>query len=158
MAETPPRERESVDERATERTLGELVADANAELSELLQLQVQLAKAEIGREVRTVARGSALFVAAAFIVHLVLILGSVTIGLVLWEPVGLPAWLAFLIVTGFYLVCAVILVLVGVGMLRRMRGAPRTKGTLPRTLEVIRRKRPEDKGVGAAEAERELAE
>jgi cytochrome c biogenesis protein CcdA len=139
MAASGPDMADPVDDEAAERTLGELVADANSEIAELLSLQVQLAKAEIKREVRTAARGSMLFAAAAFIGHLVLILLSVTLGLLLWELTVLPSWAAFLIVTGFYLLCAVILVIIGLVTMRKLSGTPRTKGTLPRTLGVIRR-------------------
>lgn len=145
MAQTTPGEGGAGQEPASERSLGELVSDANTELAELLRLQVELAKAEIAHDVKAVATGTGMFVAAAFVAHLVLILLSVTIGLVLahfwFEP-----WAAFAIVTGFYLLIVIVLGLWGWGKFRSRHGTPETKATLPRTMSAIRRRKPEPAG------------
>ncbi len=126
---------------AAERSLGELVSEAGGNISRLVRLELELAKLELARDARQVARGSVMFVGAAVLGHMVLILGSVTLGLGLWAA-GLAAWIAFLIVTGFYLLLAVILVLIGKRQLSRLQGLPLTSSTMSRTAAVLRREHP----------------
>lgn len=128
---------------AAERSLGELVSEASGNISRLVRLELELAKLEIARDARQVAKSSGLFVIAAVLGHMVLILASITIGLGLWA-LGLAPWLAFLIVTVVYLVIAVVLVLIGARYLKRLRGLPRTSETLSSTMSVLRRERSAD--------------
>lgn len=139
MSESQSGGREEFD--AAERSLGELVSEAGGNISRLVRLELELAKLELARDARQVARGSVMFVGAAVLAHMVLILGSVTIGLLLWA-VGLAPWIAFLIVTGFYLLLAVVLLLIGKRQLSRLQGLPLTSSTMSRTAAVLRREHP----------------
>ncbi|MBB4934687.1 putative membrane protein YqjE [Lipingzhangella halophila] len=139
MSENQSGGREEFD--AAERSLGELVSEAGGNMSRLVRLELELAKLELARDARQVAKGSVMFVGAAVLAHMVLILASVTVGLALWSA-GLAPWLAFLIVTAFYLVLAVVLVLIGKRQLTRMQGLPLTSSTMSRTAAVLRREHP----------------
>ncbi|CAM3661881.1 phage holin family protein [Nocardiopsis rhodophaea] len=130
----------NTDERSS---LGELVSEASGNLSRLVRLELELAKLEIARDARQVAKSSALFVVAAVMGHMVLILASITVGLGLYA-LGLAPWLAFLIVTAFYLVIAGILIFIGQRKLQRLQGMPRTSSTMATTMAVLRREHPAD--------------
>ncbi len=92
-------------------TIGRLVADVTRDLSSIVQHEIALAKSELRVSVKAGGLGIVLIGAAVFLLLLVLILGSVTIAYFLTMTGLHPAW-AFLIVTGFYLLVAVILLLV----------------------------------------------
>ncbi len=92
-------------------TIGRLVADVTRDLSAIVQHEIALAKSELKVSVRAGGLGIALIGAALFLLLLVLILGSVTIAYFL-TMTGLHAAWAFLIVTGVYLLLAVVLGLV----------------------------------------------
>ena len=93
---------------ATERTLGQLVADATRDLSSIMRSEIALAKAEIGADAKRAGAGAGLFAAAGLFAFLalILLLIAAAYGLV---AAGLDPWLAFLIVAGTLLVLAVIM-------------------------------------------------
>ncbi len=108
---------------ATERTLGQLVADATHDLSSIMRSEIALAKAEIGADAKKAGVGAGLFAVAGLFAFLALILLPIAAayGLV---AAGLSPWLSFLIVAGFLLLLAAGLALVGVGRLRKIKGKP----------------------------------
>jgi hypothetical protein len=111
-----------------EPTLGRLVADASRDISTLIQSEIALAKAELKVTVRTSGTGAALLGLAAFIGLIIIILASITIAqFIIWA--GLDPWWAYLIVTGGYLLIAVILALLGVRKLKKVRGPEKTIAT-----------------------------
>jgi uncharacterized membrane protein YqjE len=116
-----------------EESLGALVAAASDQISALVRAEVELAKAELRFDAKRVGVAGGLFGAAAFMGHLCLILLSFTIAYVLIS-VGMWPWAAFLIVTAFYLIVALILAFVG---WRRLKGMTLMKGTL-RSLKTIK--------------------
>lgn len=149
MAQTTPGEEGAGQESTSERSVGELVADANTELAELIRLQIELARAEIAHDAKAVATGTGMFVAAAVIAHLFIILLSATLGFVLY--IWLPLWGAFAIVTGFYLLLVIVFGLWGLRRFRSRMGTPETKASLPQTIAAIRRRKPEDSGDGVVD-------
>jgi hypothetical protein len=111
-----------------EPTLGRLVADASRDISTLIQSEIALAKAELKVTVRTSGTGAALLGLAAFVGLIIIILASITIAqFIIWA--GLDPWWAYLIVTGAYLLIAVILALLGIRKLKKVRGPERTIAT-----------------------------
>lgn len=83
-----------------EPSLGELVAQASADLSTLARKEVELAKAEIGAEVAKAGKGAGLLGGAGFLSHLALVFGAIAamFGLGHWMPLG---WAAAAIATLF---------------------------------------------------------
>ena len=103
-----------------EESLGALVAQATNHISTLVRSEIELAKAELKFDARRVGMAAGLFASFA------LAYGLVAAGL--WQ------WLAFLIVTVFYLLVAGALAFVG---MRRLRGLTAMKRTT-RTLKSLR--------------------
>jgi hypothetical protein len=122
---------------AEERTLGQLVSEASADLSELVRYEIALAKAEIKDDVRRGAVGGGLFAVAGYLMILVSITAVITIGYAL-VAAGLSAWLAFLIVTGALLLLAALLGLIGFLQVRRIKPPERTIASTKRTLAAVR--------------------
>ncbi|MCC5581796.1 MULTISPECIES: phage holin family protein [Microtetraspora] len=112
-----------------DESLGALVAQASTHISTLVRSEIELAKAELKFDAKRVGTATGLFGAAAFIGHLCLILASFTIAYALMAA-GLAQWLAFLIVTVFYLVVAGALVFVGYRRLKGLNRMQRTTRTL----------------------------
>ena len=123
----------------SDRSIGELVSDATDNLSRIVRLEIKLAKLEAKADAVKIGKSLGEFGAAAFVLHLVLILFSVTVGLFLAEVVGWAFWLSFLTVTGFYLLVAAVLVLVAVINLKRRQGLARTALTTSRLMGILRR-------------------
>ena len=95
-----------------EETLGALIVTASRDLSTLVRSEIELAKSELRQDMQNGVKGGAMFGAAAFLCLLAVVLASIALaqGLV---ALGVVSWLAFLIVTVFYLLVAGILVIVG---------------------------------------------
>ena len=112
--------------RETDPTIGRLVADASRDLSSLVSQEIQLAKSELKVSVKAGGLGIGLFAAAAFLLVLAVIMLSVAIAyLIHWNGEGLDLQWAFLIVFGFYVLLAALLVFLGVRKVRKVRGPER---------------------------------
>jgi hypothetical protein len=124
-------------EPPTERTLGQLVADASHDLSRILRSEVALAKAELKADAQAAATGAAMFVVAAVFAFLalILLLIAAAYGLV---AAGLDPWLAFLIVAVVLLLVGVVLVLVGRAQVRRVGPPERTIRSTRETVEALK--------------------
>jgi hypothetical protein len=122
---------------AEERTLGQLVAEASQDLSELVRYEMALAKAEIKVDVSRGAKAGGMFGGAGFLGLLatVTLVIAAAYGLV---EAGLPAWAAFLIVTGVLLLLAGLLVLVGVLLVKRITPPERTIRSTKQTIAAVR--------------------
>lgn len=106
-----------------ERTLGQLVAEATSDLSDIIRAEIALAKAELKADLGKAGAGGGMFAAAGYLGLLATITGCITIGYAL-VAAGLSPWLAFLIVTGVLLLLAALLVAIGVTTVKRV-GPPR---------------------------------
>ncbi len=110
---------------AEERTLGQLVAEASQDLSELVRYEVALAKAELSDDLKRGGVAGALFGVAGFIgvLALITLVIAAAYGIV---AAGLSPWLAFLIVTVALLLVAGIAVLVAIRQIKRIEPPERT--------------------------------
>ncbi|GAA3961522.1 hypothetical protein GCM10023085_49910 [Actinomadura viridis] len=124
-------------ERTEDKSLGELVALASSNVSDLVRAEIDLAKLELKADAKKAALGGVMFSIAGLIAGLIVILLSIAAayGLV---AVGIWHWAAFLIVAGAYLLLA--LVLLGIGYLRikKIDGAKRTRASLKNDLTMLR--------------------
>ncbi|ADG86942.1 hypothetical protein TBS_20230 [Thermobispora bispora] len=134
-----------------DESLGALIAQASHHLSTLVRSEIELAKAELTFDAKRVGMAAGFFGAAAFIGHLCLILSSFAIAYVL-VAIGVATWLAFVIVTAFYLVVAVILVFVGYRRLKGLSGMKRTTRTLRGLRGSGRETSPLEPAAGTASA------
>ena len=123
---------------ATERTLGQLVADATHDISSIMRSEIALAKAEVGANAKMAGAGAAMFAVAGFFAFLalILLLIAAAYGLV---AAGLAPWLAFLIVAGVLLVIGAILAFVAKGAVTKIKGKPeRTIKNAQDTIAAIK--------------------
>ena len=123
---------------ATERTLGQLVADATHDISSIMRGEIALAKAEIGADVKKAGAGGAMFAVAGVFsfLALILLLIAAAYGLV---AAGLPPWLSFVIVAGALLVVGAILALVAKRTVGKIKGKPeRTIKSAQDTIAAIK--------------------
>jgi uncharacterized membrane protein YqjE len=132
MSEVPP------DVQLEDKSLGELVALASANLSRLVKSELELAKLELKGDAKRAALGSMLFGVAGVIACVVVILLSIALayGLV---ALGIYHWAAFLIVSGVYVLLAAALVGVGALRMRRMSGLRATRRSVTDDLALLRR-------------------
>lgn len=127
-------------------TIGRLVADATRDLSTLVQSEIALAKAELRFSVKAGVLGSVMFALAGFIGLLVVILLSVAVAFFL-TMTGLHAAWAFLIVAGAYLLLAILLVLLGIGRMKKIKAPEHTIATAKEIPAALKGQRPNREAV-----------
>ncbi len=98
--------------QSTDRTLGQLVAQASEDIGSIVRQEIALAKVEIQGSLTHVKKGLPLLIGAAVLVPfaLGLLFTAAAWGI---NAAGLPIWASFLIVGGALLVIAAILAFVG---------------------------------------------
>lgn len=123
-----------------ERTIGQLVADATRDISDLVRHEIALAKAELAGDVKAAGLGAGLLAGAAFmgVVAFVLLSVAAALGLV---AAGLPGWAAFLIVVVVLLVIAAVLGLLGKKRLASVGTPERTLATSKETIAALKGQR-----------------
>jgi uncharacterized membrane protein YqjE len=96
----------------SERSLGSIIKDLTADLSNLFRSEIALLKLELKESVTKLGTGGALLGAALFLglFGLAFLFVTITLGLV---ALGVPAWLSSLIVTVVLLAAAGILAMMG---------------------------------------------
>lgn len=103
----------------TERTVGQLVADASHDISSLVQNEIQLAKTEISRGVSFGGKGAALLGVAGFLALLGLIFLFHTLAQVV--AIWLPVWAGYLVVTLVLFLIAAVLGLLGIKAVKKAK-------------------------------------
>ena len=135
------------DPRATHAnaSIGELVKDATAQLSTLVRAEVELARAEITRDVKRGMTGSVLFIAALVVLFYSTFFFFFFLGTLL--DLWLAQWVAYLIVFGIMLVVTALLAFLGYLKVRRIRGPRETIESVKETRDAFTS---HDKGDGSA--------
>ena len=107
----------------TERTIGQLVADATHDLQGIVRGEIALAKAEVTNGAKVVGKGAGLLAGAAFLglMGLVFVLHGLAWVVAEW----LPVWAGYLIVAGVVLLLAAVLGLLGKKALETAKPAPK---------------------------------
>jgi uncharacterized membrane protein YqjE len=123
--------------QGTERTIGQLVADATHDVSTIVRSEIALAKAEVASDVKKAGQGAGMFAAAAFVALLGLIFLFHTIVAVI--DIWLPEWAGYLITTALLFVVAAVLGLLGRASMKKMKGKPeRTIKNAQDTLDTLK--------------------
>jgi len=119
------------------QSLGDLVALAAKDVSQLIRYEIDLAKTELMDDVERIGLAGALGVVAAFVACLVLVLLSIALafGLV---ALGIWTWAAFLIVAGVYVLFAILVLGIAYLKLKRLSGLRKTRETVTEGLEMLR--------------------
>jgi uncharacterized membrane protein YqjE len=122
----------------SDQSLGDLVALAAKDISQLVRYEIDLAKTELKGDMRRVGLAGALSGVAAFVGCLVLVLLCIALafGLV---ALGIWTWAAFLIVAGTCVLLAGVAVLVAVLKLRHMSGLRQTMQSVTEDIGLLRR-------------------
>ncbi|HET6967539.1 MAG TPA: phage holin family protein [Ornithinibacter sp.] len=121
----------------TERTIGQLVADATHDLEGIVRGELALAKAEVTSGAKVLGKGAGLLGGAAFLglMGFAFVLHGAAWGIAEW----LPVWAGYLIVAAVVLVVAVVLGLMGKKALETARPAPeRAIDQAQQTIAVIK--------------------
>ncbi|MGV0744198.1 phage holin family protein [Mycolicibacterium sp. XJ870] len=116
-------------------SIGDLVKDATTQVSTLVRAEVELAKAEITRDVKKGLTGSIFFIAAL----VVLFYSTFFFFFFLAELLDtwLWRWVAFLIVFGIMVVVTAGLALLGFLKVRRIKGPQQTIESVKETREAL---------------------
>lgn len=109
-----------------EPTIGRLIKDAQTDFSTIMRKEIQLAKSELKVSVTAGGVGAGLIGAALFLLVLAVIMLSVAIAYFIhWNGSGLALHWAFLIVFGFYVLLAGLLVLLAIRSFKKVKAPER---------------------------------
>lgn len=127
----------SPEPKVEQPSIGTLVADATSSLSTVVHGEIELAKLELKSSFKNAGTGVVMFIAAA-----VLLVFSLTFGLIALAE-GLVAlhiwrWAAYLIVFGFLVLLALLLVFVGIRKVKRVKAPKQTIDTTKDTVAALR--------------------
>lgn len=116
-------------------SIGDLVKDATAQVSTLVRAEVELARAEITRDVKKGLTGSVFFILALVVLFYSTFFFFFFVAELL--DTWLWRWAAFLIVFGIMLVVTAVLALFGYLKVRRIRGPQKTIETVKEIPEAL---------------------
>jgi hypothetical protein len=128
---------ETPEPAGAEQSLGDLVALAAKDMSQLVRYEIDLAKTELMGDVRRVGLAAALGGVAAFVGCLVIVLLCIAYGFGL-IALGIWPWAAFLIAAGTCVLLAGLAVLIAVLRLRGLSGLRITRKTVTEDLKALR--------------------
>ena len=120
---------------SAEPSIGELVKDATAQMSTLVRAEVELARAEITRDVKKGLTGSVYFIAALVVLFYSTFFFFFFLAEVL--NIWLWRWVAFLIVFGAMVLVGAVLALLGFLKVRRIRGPQQTIESVKETRTAL---------------------
>ena len=128
---------ETPEPAGSDQSLGDLVALAAKDVSQLIRYEIDLAKTELKGDARRVGLAAAGFGLAAFVGCLVLVLLCIAFaeGLI---ALGIWPWAAFLITAGVCVLLAGAGVGIAVVKLRGLSGLRRTRKTVTAGLGMLR--------------------
>ncbi len=120
-----------------DQSLGDLVALAAKDVSQLIRYEIDLAKAELKGDAKRVGLAGALAGVAAFVGCLVLVLFCIAFayGLI---TLGIWTWAAFLIVAGTCVLLAAAAVGIALLKLRHLSGLRKTRKTVTEGIGMLR--------------------
>jgi uncharacterized membrane protein YqjE len=125
-------------EPTAKESLGDLVALAVSDVTQLIRDEVDLAKLELKADAKRVGIGAVLFGIAGFVGCLVLMVLSFAYAYGLMAA-GIWGWAAFLIVAGTYVVLAALAVLIGFTRFKKLTGLRKTRTTVSDDIALIKR-------------------
>ena len=106
----------------SQRTIGQLVADATHDVQGLVKSEIALAKAEVQQGAKVLGKGAGLLAGAGFVALLGLIFLFHTLAQVI--AIWLPAWAGYAITTGLLFLVAAVLGLIGKNAISKARPKP----------------------------------
>jgi uncharacterized membrane protein YqjE len=127
---------------AADQSIGGLVRDATTHLSTLVRGELELARAELGREVKKGLTGSIYFIIALVLLLLFIPFGLVALSLGFNDMFDFEdhPWFGFLLVFGVAILGAGALVWLGIRKFKRIRAPQRTIDSAKDTMAALRRR------------------
>ena len=122
----------------SEPSIGDLVAQAIRDATQLAKCELALAKLELREDAKRLGLAAALVAIAAFTGCLILVMlcWAFAYGLI---TVGIWPWAAFLIVAGVLLLLALLAILIVVIKVRGVSGLRKTRQTVQEDLALLQR-------------------
>lgn len=133
-----------------ERSLGQLVASAMAEVSALVHDEIALAKAEIRQDARRAAVGSTAIVGALALALFAVPMGSAAAALGI-HALGVTLGWSFFIVFGAYVVLAGLFTLIAIGRFKKVKKPERSIASAKKSAAVLQRAKPHPRPVEPAD-------
>jgi uncharacterized membrane protein YqjE len=121
--------------RAGDPSVGDLIKDVTAQMSTLVRAEVELARAEITRDVKKGLTGSVFFILALVVLFYSTFFFFFFIAELL--DTWLWRWVAFLIVFGLMVLTTVVFALLGYLKVRRIRGPQQTIESVKETRAAL---------------------
>ena len=120
-----------------DQSLGDLVALAAKDVSQLIRYEIELAKSELKADAQRVGIAAGGVGMAAFLGCLVLVMLSFALayGLI---TLGIWPWAAFLIVAGVWVLVAAVALGISYLKVRRLSGLTKTRQTVTEGIEMLR--------------------
>ena len=128
---------ETPEPAGADQSLGDLVALAAKDVSQLIRYEIDLATTELKGDARRVGMAAAAIGLAAFVACLVLVLLSLALAYGL-NARGIWLWASFLIVSGLYILLAGIALAIALIRVRRLSGLNKTRKTVSEGLGIMR--------------------
>ena len=128
---------ETPEPAGAEQSLGDLVALAAKDVSQLIRYEIDLAKTELKGDVQRIGLAVVLVAGAAFAGCLILVVLCIAYGEGL-VALGLPRWAAYLVVAGTLVLLAVIALGIAWLRVRNMSGLRKTRQSVTQGLEMLR--------------------
>ncbi|MDT0456786.1 phage holin family protein [Streptomyces sp. NBC_00400] len=125
----------------TDRSLGQLVATATAEMSALVHDEIALAKAEFRQDAKRAGIGSAAFMVAGALALFALPVLSFAAAYGI-HNLGLGLAWSFLIVGGAFLVLAGLLALIAMAKMKKIKKPERSISSAKETAAVLQKAKP----------------
>jgi Putative Actinobacterial Holin-X, holin superfamily III len=128
-----------------DQSLGDLVALAAKDISQLIRYEIDLAKTELKADAQRVGIAAGGVGMAAFLGCLVLVMLSFALayGLI---TLGIWDWAAFLIVAGVWVLVAVVALGISYLKVRRLSGLAKTRQTVTEGIGMLRHEAPSPDG------------
>jgi hypothetical protein len=123
----------------SDQSLGDLVALAAKDVSQLIRYEMDLAKTELRGDARRIGLATALGGVAAFTACLMLVLLCFAYAYALMEVVGWPGWGSFLVVAGTCFVLIVAAALIAIFRVRGVTGLRTTRASVRDSIAALRR-------------------
>jgi len=120
------------------QSLGDLVALAAKDASQLIRYEIDLAKTELREDITRIATAVVLVGGAVFAGCLVLVILCFAYAEGLVVAFDLPRWAAFLITAGTLVLLAVITIGIAYLRVRNMTGLRKTRESVTEGLELLR--------------------
>ncbi|BDM73209.1 transporter [Streptomyces nigrescens] len=131
----------SAADTGADRSLGQLVASATAEMSALVHDEIALAKAELRQDAKRAGIGSAAFVVAGALALFALPVLSFAAAYGI-HNLGLGLAWSFLIVGGAFLVLAGLLALIAMAKIKKIKKPERSINSARETAAVLQNAKP----------------